>query len=230
MNESLLLTAMGLGFVHTLLGPDHYLPFVALSKANHWAIKKTLFIATICGLAHCLSSVVLGFVGVGLGVAVGRMEALEAVRGDLASYLIIAFGLAYLVWSIKNLVKRRTHTHVHAHGDQLHTHHHMHQGEHVHIHAPRSQNLFWGVFIVFLFGPCEPLIPLLMYPAAKSDMASLIGVVVVFTTTTVFTMLTVILAVLLGMGTVRLSRLARYGHIMASVTLVGCGVLMVIGL
>ena len=36
MNNSLALlsvTAISIGFIHTLLGPDHYLPFIVLSKA-----------------------------------------------------------------------------------------------------------------------------------------------------------------------------------------------------
>jgi hypothetical protein len=33
----LILTAASIGFVHTLLGPDHYLPFVAMSAARRWA-------------------------------------------------------------------------------------------------------------------------------------------------------------------------------------------------
>ena len=38
MNDSialLSLTAISLGFFHTLLGPDHYLPFIVMSKAKN---------------------------------------------------------------------------------------------------------------------------------------------------------------------------------------------------
>ena len=37
----LLWTAASIGFVHTLLGPDHYLPFVAMSRAGGWSARKT---------------------------------------------------------------------------------------------------------------------------------------------------------------------------------------------
>ncbi|MCJ7523916.1 MAG: hypothetical protein MUP71_01680, partial [Candidatus Aminicenantes bacterium] len=56
-------TAVALGFVHTLLGPDHYLPFIAMAKARQWSLKRTLLIAFFSGLGHVLSSVVLGFLG-----------------------------------------------------------------------------------------------------------------------------------------------------------------------
>ncbi|MBI5010716.1 MAG: hypothetical protein HZB98_13960 [Bacteroidia bacterium] len=35
-------TAVSLGFLHTLLGPDHYLPFIVISLAKKWSLKKTI--------------------------------------------------------------------------------------------------------------------------------------------------------------------------------------------
>lgn len=37
----LALTAAPIGFFHTLLGPDHYLPFLVMAKARKWWIIKT---------------------------------------------------------------------------------------------------------------------------------------------------------------------------------------------
>ena len=36
----LILTAVSIGFVHTLVGPDHYLPFVAMSAARNWSARS----------------------------------------------------------------------------------------------------------------------------------------------------------------------------------------------
>jgi len=30
-------TAAGVGVIHTLLGPDHYLPFAAMARAGDWS-------------------------------------------------------------------------------------------------------------------------------------------------------------------------------------------------
>ena len=65
MNDSIALlsvTAISIGFFHTLLGPDHYLPFIVLSQARNWSLKKTMIITFLCGLGHVLSSVILGLV------------------------------------------------------------------------------------------------------------------------------------------------------------------------
>ena len=62
--SALALTAASLGFPHTIIGPDHYLPFVMMSWARQWSWVKTTVITVLCGLGHIASSVVLGLIGV----------------------------------------------------------------------------------------------------------------------------------------------------------------------
>lgn len=59
----LIVTAATLGFVHTILGPDHYLPFIVMSKARNWTTFRTVMITVLCGLGHVASSVVVGAIG-----------------------------------------------------------------------------------------------------------------------------------------------------------------------
>jgi len=64
----------------------------------------------------------------------------------------------------------------------------------------------WALFTIFVFGPCEPLIPILMYPAAtKSGFFGVLMVVLVFGSVTVATMLA---AVLIAGATICLCGLA----------------------
>ena len=48
----LLLTAASIGFVHTIIGPDHFLPFIMISKARSWSFQKTIFITLLCGMGQ----------------------------------------------------------------------------------------------------------------------------------------------------------------------------------
>jgi len=51
MSEQLVilaLTAASLGFVHALLGPDHYLPFAFMARAGGWSRTKTLAVTLAC--------------------------------------------------------------------------------------------------------------------------------------------------------------------------------------
>lgn len=219
-------TAVGLGFIHTLTGPDHYIPFIALARARQWHVVKTVWITALCGLGHVLSSIALGTVGIGLGIAVLKLQAVEAARGELAGWLLLAFGLTYTVWGVHRALRNQPHrhTHVHVDGDE-HQHEHGHTDEHTHVHASDSHSLTpWVLFILFVFGPCEPLIPLVMYPAARHSMAGMVVVSVAFGVTTILTMLGVVLAGYYGLSQVRTSRLERYTHALAGLAVLVCGI------
>ncbi len=56
----LLASAAGIAFVHTLMGPDHYLPFVSMAVARRWSWRRVVVVTLVCGLGHLLGSVALG--------------------------------------------------------------------------------------------------------------------------------------------------------------------------
>jgi len=212
-------TAASIGFVHTVLGPDHYLPFIVISRARRWTLTKTLFISFLCGLGHVLSSVVIGFVGIALGIAVFRIEGVESIRGGLAAWLLIGFGLAYSIWGLHRAIRKKPHKHLHPHTNGLeHEHAHTHEkASHAHVHdeKPKANITPWILFTIFVFGPCEPLIPLLMYPAAKHDISGVILVTLAFGVITIATMLVIIAAASWGASFIRLGPLERYVHAIA---------------
>ena len=211
-------TAASLGFIHTVIGPDHYLPFIVMSRARGWSLPKTLFISFLCGLGHVLSSVVLGFLGIGLGIALTKLEGVESVRGSLAAWLLIGFGLAYFVWGLRRALKSRPHAHAHEHAEGgEHDHSHTHVSGHCHVHAAKAKaNITpWVLFTIFIFGPCEPLIPLVMFPAARHSLSGVVLVTAAFGLATIATMLAIISLSSWGMSFVRLGRLERYSHALA---------------
>lgn len=221
----LIFTAASIGFFHTLFGPDHYLPFIVMSRARKWSIIKTGWITFLCGLGHVGSSVLLGGVGIALGAAVTKLEFIESFRGELAAWFLVAFGLVYFIWGTHRAVKNHPHTHLHLHEEDNHTHTHAHIREHMHIHEKEGgTNLTpWILFVIFVFGPCEPLIPLLMYPAAKNSLQGLILVTLVFAATTILTMLGVVLIASLGVTLLPLKQLERYNHALAGAAICICG-------
>ena len=223
-------TAASLGLIHTVIGPDHYLPFIVISRARNWTLRKTLFVSFLAGLGHILSSVVLGFVGIALGIAVARLEGVESTRGEIAAWLLIGFGLAYFVWGMRRAWKDKPHTHAHLHGHDVahehphspehgvHEHVHSHEkAEHAHLHGEEKKaNITpWVLFTIFVFGPCEPLIPLVMYPAARHSTAGVALVAGAFGLVTIATMLVIITAASWGTRFVRLGKLERYSHALA---------------
>ena len=312
-HAALLGTAAVIGFLHTLLGPDHYLPFVAMARIGRWSTRKTLAVTVLCGLAHVASSVLLGAVGIAGGVVLLRLEDLESHRAELAGWLLLGFGMAYLVWGLLHAFRRLPHAHLHAHVDgTVHQHEHAHQGEHLHAHAhglapdreaargwergvkrvpdrgserlsdagaelraefgaelgaePSAQRISepasalvsatasnasnaagapnaagtsgengggltpWVLFTIFLFGPCEPLIPMLMYPASQANAGLVVLVASVFALVTVGTMTVAVLSMLHGISRVSLGPWQRFGHALAGLAVTGCGLAVKFGL
>ena len=210
-------TAVSIGFIHTGLGPDHYLPFIVLSEAKKWTMKKTMWITFLCGLGHVLSSVILGLTGIIVGISVNRLVEVESFRGNIAGWLFIAFGLIYMLISIRNLYRKRQHTHSHFHpGTGEHIHEHNHFGDHAHVHENDVvRTTPWILFLIFVFGPCEPLIPILMYPAAQNNIAGSVFVSVLFSLVTIATMMGVVLAFKLGFSRINLKPVEKYSNLIA---------------
>ncbi|MHC4728419.1 MAG: sulfite exporter TauE/SafE family protein [Planctomycetota bacterium] len=224
--NALVITAASIGFLHTVLGPDHYLPFIMMSWARKWSRTKTIVITFLCGLGHIASSIILGMIGVSLGLAVKKLEIIESSRGNIAAWLLIAFGLAYLVWGLRRAYKNKPHMHTHIHtGAGEHQHPHGHHSEHSHVHngAGSSSITPWALFAIFVFGPCEPLIPILMYPAAKIGFFGVLMVVLVFGTVTIATMLGAVLLAGTGVNFLPLAKVQRFAHVIAGATICLCG-------
>lgn len=197
-------TAASIGFLHTLTGPDHYLPFVMMSRARGWGMGRTSAITLACGVGHVLGSIALGLVGVALGTALVRLELIESVRGDLAAWGLLLFGVGYLAWGVHR--GRHGHSHAHDHGE-----------------AGGAKRITpWVLFVIFVLGPCEPLIPLLMYPAARQSLWGLVLVSLVFGVVTVATMLAAVALATWGVRMLPLGQLERWSHAMAGGAVAAC--------
>jgi len=230
-NNAILVAAASLGFIHTVLGPDHYVPFVALAKARSWSRTRTAVVTFLCGLGHVGSSVLIGLAGIYLGSTVSRLEWFEGVRGDMAGWLLLSFGLAYMVWGIKKAVKGEKHSHFHSHGDiGPHAHEHGHEASHAHPHGAPASATPWALFIIFVFGPCEPLIPVLMYPALRSGMGLALSAAALFSVVTIATMMTSVFLLLWGIQLFPVERMERYAHALAGFSIFACGIAVQAGL
>lgn len=211
--QILLMTAASVGFLHTILGPDHYLPFIMIGKAREWTLKKTLWLTFLCGVGHVLSSVVIGLVGIAIGAQLQKLTWLEGFRGNLAAWALIAFGLAYAVWGLKHIFRPAR--------DRM-------KGE----GAAQSKKITpWVLFIIFVLGPCEVLIPVLMYPAANESVGALLSVTGVFGITTLATMMGAVFLASYGLSFVSLKPIEKYTHTIAGLVIFLSGMaIQVLGL
>jgi len=228
MNDmGLILTgAATIACLHTAAGPDHYVPFIALSGTRRWTLVKTIGWTLFCGCAHVGSSVLLGLGGAALGWGMQKVGWLEGVRGGIAAWALLLFGAVYTVWGLVRGWRNQRHKHFDMPGNgEIYVYEHTH-GQAV-TPADRHKVTPWVLFIIFFLGPCEPMIPLLFVPAVKDSLYGMLLLVAVYTITTLTTMLLIVVAGYYGVSFLKSGIAERYIHALGGFTLLVCGAGMV---
>ena len=120
-----------LAIVHALI-PNHWLPLVAVARAEQWSSKEVTSITLLAALAHVAGTVALGIV---LGL-IGK-ELQEEYGGVIyvaSAVLLIVFGLIYFTVNLP---------------------HHHHSGDKDVKAFKRSKRRWIGIFILMMFlSPC----------------------------------------------------------------------------
>ena len=192
LSLTLLAAAVGVAVLHTAVGPDHYLPFVALAHARGWSHTRLLGITAVCGMGHVLSSLALGATLVFVGASLGLLESIDQGRGSLAAWMLIALGLVYALWGMRLAL-----------GESKGA------GRHDHEHGGKTVG---ALFVVFVLGPCEPLIPLVFLPAVEGRWALAGATAFTFGLATVATMVLLVGAARAGTRRLRPAFLERWLH------------------
>ena len=240
---SLGVPAVSIGFVHCVCGPDHYVPFVAMSRVGLWSLRKTLIITVLCGIGHVLGSAVIGFIGIGLGLIVWQLQAqaiestlgnAESIRGDLAGWMLLGFGVIYTVWGLYRAFRKggvlESETTDLAPSDNPYQPGSAIAKAEGEAKSQPGRMTPWVLFTVFLFGPCEPLIPMLMVPASQKNMVGVAWITFLFGLTTLVTMTTLVALIYIGAFAVKFPRLQTWGHAMAGSVVAMCGAAVLLGL
>ena len=224
--EVLMMAAVSIAFLHTVTGPDHYIPFIALSKSRGWSFSRTIFWTIVCGCGHVWSSVLLGLGGAAIGWSLSKVRWLENIRGGIAGWALVTFGLIYIIYGIICLKRGKRHKHFDVYDDgSVYVYEHR-LGEMV---APKERHVVtpWVMFLIFLLGPCEPMIPLLYFPAAKNSLTGMILLIAVYTICTLTAMLAMVVSGYYGFAFLKTEKLEKYVHALGGITIFVCGAGMV---
>ncbi len=198
----LLASTATIAIVHAI--PAHYLPFIAIGTACRWSHLRAFFITLIAGIAHVLSSVVIGAIGIGAGITLEHLEFLEGSRGTIAGWLLILAGVLYLLWSLR----RHTHRHLSMEFDDE--------------KSRRRSVLLWTLVAVFVLGPCEPLIPL-MFVAVQISWWAVAVASGLFMILTLLVMEVFVFAGLSGLKLMPVQLTHRVGNVLASLVIIALG-------
>lgn len=196
--------------LHTLAGPDHYLPFIMIAKSRGYSMLRALAWTFVCGIGHVGSALLIALVFMYAShlLSESNMEWLNENRGNLAAWALIGFGAAYLIYSLRKSWLH--HHHTHRHGQELIDH--------------RSGNITpWIIFIIFVLGPCEALLPILG-PAAALGVGAVAIVTLVFSVCTIATMMLAVALGVKGLSLLRFHWLEHHSGEVAGATIMLCGI------
>lgn len=177
----IIIGAFLLSIVHASI-PNHWIPLVALSKAEKWNEKLTLAITAISGFAHTLSTIIIGIIVGFLGYKLS--SSYSFIVGVIAPSILILLGTIYLILSFRS---NRSH------------HHHSHE---IHIDDVKKKTtsaIILTLVISMFFSPCLE-IEAYFFVASKLGWQGIIAVSIIYTFITILGML---LLVWLGMKGVR---------------------------
>jgi threonine/homoserine/homoserine lactone efflux protein len=111
----------------------------------------------------------------------------------LAGWALLLFGTAYMVWGIHKAIQNK-----------------------IHSHLPKGNNLTpWALFIIFVLGPCEILIPLVMEPAIRHNVGDVVAVALLFSVITIATMCATVVVGYYGLKILPSRHIQRYLHAIA---------------
>jgi hypothetical protein len=196
---ALALAAASVGALHSI-APDHWVPFAALARARGWSTWRTARITLACGLGHVTVSALLGVLALLLGLEALKIfgERLEAAAG----LLLMGFGLAYAVWSLRKTMREKLH-------------HHSHEVD--------SSATAWTLFVLFCADPCVAVMPIL-FAAAPLGAGHATAVVLVYEVATLGAMVPLVLLSRAGVARLRWHWLDHHGNTAAG------GVIAAVGL
>lgn len=182
------------------------MPFAAIGRAQKWSKLKLLWITFISGLGHVGISILFSVIGIALGFSLSKIKALEGNRGQVAIWLLIGFGIAYMLWGIKKAGHDR-----HEHPDEE--------------TLRKNTVAVWTLFAVIVLGPCEPLIPL-AFLGYNYGWSGVITVSLVFSIMTIIMMLGQSLLAFLGVQLIKSHTAERYSHAFAGLVIALTGFLV----
>ena len=224
--ELMIVAAISISCLHTLAGPDHYLPFIALARSRGWSFSRTIFWTVVCGCGHVWSSVFLALIAASVGWSLAKLTWIESFRGGLAGWALVLFGILYGAWGLWKLRTGSAHKHFDMEGDgKVYVYEHDHRK--LVMRSEKHAVTPWVMFLIFLLGPCEPMMALIFYPAAQQ---SVYGMLLLITIYTLFTLITMVVMVILGYYGLFLfnsRKLEKYMHPLGGLTIFICGAGMV---
>lgn len=127
---SIIIGSFLISLLHALI-PSHWLPVLAIGRRENWGLKETERVTLISGLAHVLSTIIIGIL-LGL-IGLELSENIEHFTHIIAPSILILIGLYFV--------------------RQHYVHHHFHLQNQKVAGKPKSK-IIGGLVIAMFLSPC----------------------------------------------------------------------------
>lgn len=211
LQQPVLLSLLGVGFATAFLHaalPTHWLPFVLVGRGQRWTLPQVLTAVATAGLAHILSTAVVGGLIVAAGIAMDQW--ISGLLPSLSAGLLFLFGAFYLGRALLRPA-------IMAGGPSLAL------SEPTVSHAAA----FWGLVAMMAISPGEVLLPIYLSQATEGPLV-LAALTLVFAAGTVLGMTLFTVLARAGWSVLRLERWARYEGVILGLALILIGLLVVL--
>lgn len=141
--NSIFIGSLLISLLHAVI-PSHWLPLLAISRKEQWSLKETEQVTFLSGLAHVLSTIVIGILLGMIGIELS--DHIESFSHIIAPSILILMGLYFV--------------------RQHYTHHHFHlQKQKL---AGKSKSRIIGALIIAMFlSPCMEIEAYFLLAGAK---------------------------------------------------------------
>lgn len=193
-----------LGIIHPMF-PNHWIPLIAISKAEKWTTRETISATLITGFSHTISTILIGiFVGY---IGIKLSESYSYITEVAAPIILITIGIIYLFLGFR---KSNHHQHFDLNNDKL---------KHRRSKSAIITTLCLGMFL----SPCIE-IEAYYFQAATKGWLGIMVVSVVYLTLTLVIMSSLVYIGLKGMNRFNFSFLEKHEKTITGTVLIFLGV------
>lgn len=201
----LFLGSLLLGLIHPLF-PNHWLPLIAISKAEKWTNKETIAATLVTGFSHTLSTIIIGII-VGF-VGIKLSENYSYITRIAAPSILLLLGVIYL------LLDFRSH----------HKHHHFEINNETLKNKKSKAAIIFTLCIGLFFSPCIE-IEAYYFQAATQGWIGILIVSLVYLIMTLTIMVSLVYLGLKGVNKFNLHFLDHHEKSLTGIVLILLGLL-----
>jgi hypothetical protein len=203
----ILIGSILLSVVHASI-PNHWMPLIAIGKTEKWSLKDTLSVTVITGIAHTLSTIIIGIIVGILGYKLSSTY--QFITKIAAPLILIALGLIYI------MMDRRKNQH--------HHHHHLNTDELINKKTKGKTAIITTLAIGMFFSPCIE-IEAYYFTASSIGWLGITIVSVIYFFVTIIGMLLLVYFGMKGLEKLNFHFMEHHEKLVSGVTLVILGII-----